>query len=116
MRINRIAGARVLVAVALAVALSSCGGEDSAAPAPADIDTDAPPLHSFDMYALGSEAGNDLFADVYGISLNPLRSYRLTADKRVSWLSASADAIAVAAADEQIDKLAFLSDGGQMVP
>lgn len=116
MRINRIASARVLIAVALAVALSSCGGEDSAAPASAQIDTDAPPLHSFDIYALGSEAGNELSADVYGISLNPLRSYRLTADKRVSWLSASADAIAVSAADEQIDKLAFLSDGGQMVP
>lgn len=107
----------VVVAAVLALGISGCGGDgDAPLAAAAQIDADAPPLHSFDIYALGSDAGNELFADIYGITLNPLRAFRLTAEKRVSWLSASADTIAVAAADQQADKLALVADGGVMAP
>jgi hypothetical protein len=108
--------ARAITAAVLAFALSACSDDGPGTPAATAVDADAPPLHSFDIYALGSDTGDELQADVYGITLNPLRAYRLTADKRVSWLSASADTIAVSAADEQLDKLAFLTDGGEMAP
>jgi hypothetical protein len=108
---RRLVGTAVLAALLLAVV--GCGGDsdDGAAPV-AQIDADAPPLSTFDVYAVGSTDGNVLFSDLYGIALNPLRAYRLSADKRVSWITANASAVAVAAADEQVDKLGLVQPGG----
>jgi hypothetical protein len=98
-----------MAAFLLMALLVGCGGgSDAAAPTPG-IDQDAPPLHSFNIYAVGAADGNELFADVYGITLNPLRAYRLTADKRISWLSATKDTIVVAAGDDQVDKLGVIA-------
>lgn len=82
----------------------------------AQIDSDAPPLHSFDVYGLASDSGSELRADVYGITLSPLRAYRLTAIERVSWLSAGQDTVVVAAGDEQIDKLGLIAGDGAIAP
>ncbi len=57
--------------------------------------------------------GTSLQADVYGITPDPLAG--LPADRRQARLggwSADANTIAVSAADEQVDKLGFLSEGG----
>ncbi len=117
MRITRARMTQAVVAAALTMALCGCNDDNAtSASAAAEVDAGAPPLHSFDIYALGSDTGNELQADVYGITLDPLRVYRLTADKRVSWLSADADTIALSAADEQVDKLGFLSEGGAIAP
>lgn len=86
-----------------------------AAPVP-QVDADAPPLNTFDIYLIGSADGNVLFADVYGVVLEPFRSYRLTADKRISAISANRKTVALAAGDEQIDKLGMLVAGGEIAP
>ncbi len=109
---------RSALALALALGASACGvggspgGTESVPVAAAD----APALQSFDIYAIGSDAGNVLFADVYGITLNPLRAHRITTGERISALSADPDTVVVAAADEQIDKLAMVAEGGNLVP
>ncbi len=106
----RLGGTVLLAAVFLASA--GCGDESDDEAAVARIAADAPPLSAFDIYAVGSGDGNVLFSDVYGITLNPLRAYRLTADKRVSWITANAGTVAVAAGDEQIDKLGLVQSDG----
>lgn len=117
MKLTRGAVGRCLLAVGVAAALAGCGGGDrSEVATPAQVDSDAPPLNSFDIYAIGNDAGNILFADIYGITLNPFRAYRLTVDKRISSISANRDTVVVAAGDEQIDKLAQVAEGGSLVP
>lgn len=102
-----------IVAMLAALVLGGCG-EDASPGAPGSAAT--PALHSFDLYAMGNAEGNILFADLYGITFNPLTVHQITTDKRISTLSASRDTIAVAAGDEQIDKLALVQEGGVLLP
>lgn len=100
-----------------AMTLAGCGdgGEtaESASQIPAAADSG---VTGFDLYVAASEEGRIQFADVYGITLQPLRAYRITTDKRISAISASADKVVVAAADEQIDQLGELSADGLIRP
>lgn len=118
MRPSGCTASRAALVLALALGASACGG--GAGPEGTESGpvaaADAPGPHSFEVYAIGSDAGNVLFADVYGITLNPLRAYRITTDKRISALSADPDTVVVAAADEQIDKLAMVAEGGNLAP
>lgn len=117
MRSGRWSLTRLALVMALGFVVAGCsGGSDQTAAPVAQIDADAPPLHSFDIYAVGNAEGNILFGDIYGITLKPFKAYRLTADKRISWITANASTIALAAGDEQIDKLGLLSEGGIIVP
>lgn len=105
----------VLVLLALTTGLGACGGGSDTG-APAAMSSEAQRLQNFEVYAIASAEGNELQADVYGLTLNPLRAFRLTTDKRVSWLSADENTVVVAAADEQIDKLGYLLEGGSIGP
>lgn len=113
MRLSGAVGVRVFLALALSLATAACGENADAGGGPA---VDAPPLHSFDVYAIGSADGNILEADLYGISLNPLRAHRVTEGKRISWISADSDTVVVAAGDQQIDKLGYIQEDGQIGP
>ncbi|WP_344607152.1 hypothetical protein [Sporichthya brevicatena] len=103
------------LACAFLIALSGCGGDNQETGATAAGDA-RPPLHGFDIYAVGSADGNIVQADVYGITLSPLRAHRLTSARRISWLSADRGVVVVAAGDEQIDKLALLGVDGVLAP
>lgn len=116
MRLARAATGRGLLALGLAASLAACGGGGEQPPATTTIAGNAPALDSFDVYAIGNDEGNVLFADIYGITLNPLGAQRLTVDKRISSVSAAGDSVVVAAGDEQIDKLALVAEGGALVP
>lgn len=115
MRTRTTAVVSTMVVLALATGLGSCGG-DSDSGVPTAMSSEAPALHNFDIYAIASAEANELQADVYGLTVNPLRAVRLTTDKRVSWISADEDTVVLAAADEQIDKLGYLLDGGAIGP
>lgn len=104
----------VLAALALLTGASGCGGESAPAePAPPPIS--ARPASDFDIYLLASAENNVLFADVYGLTLKPLALHRLTAGKRVSTMDANADAVAVAAADGDVDRLGYLGPAGEII-
>lgn len=104
---------RVLVALALLTGATACG-QDGAPDE--ELAADATSLHRFDIYAIGAADGNILEADLYGISLGPLRAHRVTTGKRISWISASDEALVVAAGDQQIDKLGYVLENGQIGP
>lgn len=73
------------------------------------------PVRSFQVYVVGNFEGNRLLADIYGIKLEPFGVERLTVNKRISAMSAGPEAVVVAAADQQVDKLGQVADGGEIV-
>lgn len=90
----------------LAISMSACGGGGAAPPA-----AEAPPS-IFDAYVMANDQGNILQSDLYGITFNPLRAFRITTNKRISSMSASVDKVVVAAGDEQIDQLGEVTPVG----
>lgn len=106
---------RTSAAVACAVALTACGGGDGTTVAgPIEAHGGIHPAQ-FDVYAIGSTLDDPRNADVYGITLNPLRAYRVTTQKRISYVSANADMVVVAAADQGVDMLGRLDPDGQIL-
>lgn len=73
-------------------------------------------LTTFDAFVLASADNNRLFADVYAISFDPFSIDRLTTDKRVSILAADKQRVVVAAADQDVDRLAEVNGDGEPVP
>jgi hypothetical protein len=59
---------------------------------------------------------DDHQVDEYGMTLRPLRTYRLTTDKAIDGVSWRGDRVLVSAADQQIDKLGEITTGGQIAP
>lgn len=102
-----------ITTVAVGLGLTACGGGSSVA-APTEAHGGLLPAR-FDAYATGSVAGDIRNADVYGITFTPLRAYRLTVDKRISYLSADPERVVVAAADQGVDLLGQLGLHGQIV-
>lgn len=98
------------IAAALVLGLAGCG-DDGEAAAPAG---DARPLSAFDLVGVASETNDPLAADLYGITLDPLVAVRITRDKRISTVDATADRVVVAAADGRVDQLAFVTAAGEL--
>ncbi len=96
--------AAALVAV-LGLGLAGCGSDDASAAADA---------WSFDLVVVASATNDPLAADLYGIRLDPLTAVRLTQDKKISAVGATADRVVVAAADSRVDQLAFLTAAGEL--
>ncbi len=102
-----------VLAMLAVIVVGGCGDEDS----PSDRASAAVPgLHSFDLYVAASADGDVLSADLYGITFDPLTVHRITTDKRISNLAADRSTVVVVAADEQLDKLALVTEGGELVP
>lgn len=91
---------------ALGLGLAGCGDDDASA---ADRS-----LSEFDLVVVASEANDPLAADLYGIILDPLTAVRITTDKKISAVAATADQVVVAAADGRVDQLAFVSVTGEL--
>lgn len=112
--------AKTAVTVLLAAALAAgCGGgggglERVAEPPPPPVS--GRPIADFELYVSASEEANILFADVYGLDLEPLTPHRLTSGKRISTMDANAEHIVVAAADGDVDRLGYVVDGGEIGP
>lgn len=109
-----------LVVVAIVATTAGCGGgEDrsgtTGGPPPAGP-VSGRAIAEFELYVQASDQNNPLFADVYGISLEPLGAHRLTSGKRISSMDANADDIAVAAADGDIDRLGYVQGDGAIGP
>lgn len=104
-------------ALALATILSACGDTDASPTGTAALpEASAAPLSSYDLVVLASAENNPLFADVYGVTLDPLQARRITVNKRISTLDANAERIVVAAADGRTDRLAFVNQSGELEP
>lgn len=73
-------------------------------------------LSSYDVFVLASAENNPLFADVYAIRFAPFAVDRITADKRVSSLGADEKHVMVAAADQDVDRLAQVTGTGELLP
>ncbi len=68
-------------------------------------------------HSCSASAENDpLFADVYGIRFAPFAIERITTDKRVSSLGADEKHVMVAAADQDVDRLAQVTGAGALNP
>lgn len=102
--------AAAVLAAALVPVLAACG-EDGASAAESP-----PPLGSFDLVVVASETNDPLAADLYGIRFDPLSAVRITRDKRVSTVDATASRVVVAAADGRVDQLALVGAGGELEP
>lgn len=104
--------------LACLAALAGCGSDDAAAPpsAPEAAPAAATALNDYDLVVTASAENNTLFADVYGIRLNPLRADRITSGKRISFLDANAERMVVAAADGPTDRLAYVRIDGELEP
>lgn len=100
--------------LATALLLAGCGGDEGTEQLPASTIPAAATAATteFDVLLMGNEEGNIRLADLYALTLNPLRVYRVTTDKRVSSMSAGLDQIVVAAADQQIDLLGLVDVDG----
>lgn len=105
-----------LLAATLAAGCGGGGGglERVAGPPPPPISGRA--IADFELYVQASEESRILFADIYGLDLEPLTPHRLTSGKRISTMDANAEHIVVAAADGDIDRLGYLLDGGEIGP
>lgn len=97
------------LAAALALSLSGCGDDDASA-----ASESTPAISSFDLVVVASETNDPLNADLYGIRFDPLSAVRITRDKKISAADATASRVVVAAADGQVDQLAFVSDDGEL--
>lgn len=114
-RIRRaLAGAGV---AAVLVTTPACSGGDTEGRAAA-ITAPAGPvvrdLGSYDAFVLASAENNPLFADVYGIRFEPFAVERITTDRRVSSLGADEENVVVAAADQDVDRLAVVTGSGEL--
>jgi hypothetical protein len=107
---NRSRRAAAALAAALLPGLAACGDDGaSAAEGP-------PPLSSFDLVVVASETNDPLAADLYGIRFDPLSAVRITHDKKVSTVDATASRVVVAAADGRVDQLALVGADGELEP
>ncbi|HVE23752.1 MAG TPA: hypothetical protein VNC22_00040 [Sporichthya sp.] len=94
-----------LAAAALLAGLTGCGNDDASAA--------EAPLSSFDVVVVASATNDPLHADLYGIRFDPLSAVQITHGKNVSTVDATASRVVVAAADGDVDQLAFVgADGG----
>lgn len=92
---------------ALVLGLAGCGDDGAAAAEP-------PALRDFDLVVVASETDDPLAADLYGIRFDPLSAVRITRDKRISTVDATASRVVVAAADGRVDQLAFVDAAGEL--
>jgi hypothetical protein len=111
-------GPRLIATALLALGLLTGCGDDSQSvaesqPTPSAVARD---LSTYDVFVLGSEENNPLFADVYGIRLEPFTVDRITTGKRVSSLGADEGTVIVAAADQDVDRLATVTGAGDLQP
>jgi hypothetical protein len=109
---------RSVVALAVLTSLlASCGGSNptSATSQVSPAPVSSSPVSAFDLYVQANVEGNPLFADIYGITMNPLGVQRLTSGKRISSMDANAAHVVVAAADGDVDRLGYIADGGAIV-
>lgn len=97
------------LAGALVLSLAGCGDDDVEA-----AESVPRPLSSYDLVVVASEANDPAAADLYGITLDPLTAVRITHDKKISTVDATADRVVVAAADARLDQLALVSDTGEL--
>lgn len=100
----------------LALSLTGCGGTDTTFSAIAPGASIVRDLASYDAFVLASAQNNPMFADVYAIRFTPFSIDRITTDKRASSIGADEKYVVVAAADEQIDKLAIVTSSGALKP
>lgn len=112
---------RRLAVAATALALGLLAGCGSDGPGAATAAQAPPPpvardLAGYDAYVLASAENNYLFADVYAIRFQPFTIDRLTTGKRISRLGADRDHLLVAAADQDVDRLASVSGTGELLP
>lgn len=114
---RRVVRAGVALCLTASVAACTSGSPREVGPAdrPATVDV-ALPLSAYDLVVIASAENNPLFADVYGVTLDPAMAYRVTTDKRISSLDANAQRIVVAAADGPADRLAYVTDTGELQP
>jgi hypothetical protein len=105
------------VMLAFLLALTACGSDrpDASSPLPAPSAGTADSA-TYDLVVIGSAENNPLFSDLYGVTLNPLRVYRITTDKRVSAVDADTGQIVVAAADGPTDRLGIVTAAGDVMP
>lgn len=94
------------VTAGLVVGLAGCGKDDASAA--------EPPLSSFDLVVVASERNDPLAADLYGIRFDPLSAVRITRDKKISTVDATASRVVVAAADGRVDQLALVGADGAL--
>jgi len=119
--VTKLRTGRTLAAAAVLMAsLAGCGGSSGhtfvsdGQPTPGPVTTR--PVNSFEIYLQASADGNPLFADVYGLTLNPLHVERLTSGKRISTMDADGEHVVVASADSDVgDRLGYVGDGGTVV-
>ncbi|MGQ0465709.1 MAG: hypothetical protein ACT4QG_10365 [Sporichthyaceae bacterium] len=108
--------AAAVLAVLALVLPAGCGGGDSENTAAAQATSVARDLASYDAFVLASAENNPLFADVYGLRFDPLVVERITVNKRVSSLAADDERVLVAAADQDVDRPAQVTDTGELIP
>lgn len=77
---------------------------------------DVPDLSTLDLFLMAEAEGNVLQADLYGVKIDEGRAHRLTTGKRISYVSASEETVVVAAADQQVDRLAVVGPRGALGP
>lgn len=109
---------RLSHAAALVLALglaAGCGGGGDATPA-AQSSPGTRNLAQYDAFVLASPENDAATADVYGIRFDPFTVDRITSDKAVSSLGADEQHVIVAAADQQVDKLAEVTGAGELAP
>ncbi|MGQ0846206.1 MAG: hypothetical protein ACT4QF_18955 [Sporichthyaceae bacterium] len=114
--LRRLAATAALAALTVASA-AGCGGDSApAAPAAQESTPVERDLTGYDAFVLASAQNNRLFADVYAVRFSPFAVERITVDKRVSSLAADSDRVVVAAADQDVDRLAEVSGSGTLGP
>jgi hypothetical protein len=108
-------GATVVAGLFLAASTLAGCGDGSGVSAAADAVQEPRPAH-FDAIVIGNEQDDVRHGDLFGMTFQPLRRYRLTTDKSIDSVAASGDAVIVSAADQQVDQLGQLGPGGQILP
>ncbi|MGQ0624575.1 MAG: hypothetical protein ACT4PP_08000 [Sporichthyaceae bacterium] len=107
---------RLAAAVASLALLTGCGADSGDALTSSPAAPLARDLPTYDAYVLASAENNPLFADVYAIRFQPFAIDRITTNKRISSVSADKDQVLVAAADQNVDRLAVVSGSGELLP
>lgn len=105
-----------VAAVTLLIGAAACSEGGDAGPAEASTSAASRDLASYDVFVIASPENNPLFADVYGLRLQPLEAERITTMKRVSTMGADTQHLVVAAADGDVDRLAVVGSDGELAP